>query len=341
MKILVVGAGSIGRRHIGNLFALGRDLSVTVVEPSEMGRAAVTAAFDIDVFPSVEAALDAGRWDAAFVCSPNHMHILHARLLAAAGSHLFVEKPLSLDRDEALELAPVLDRTGVSLMVGCNLRFHPGVQSLSKALSDGAIGRPLFARAQFAHYLPNWRPAQDYRATYSARKSEGGGILLDDIHEPDYLCWLLGRAHQVSGMLATIGDLEMDVEDVADYVLWHGEHLYSHIHADYLRRDKARGCELVGTEGTVVWSSRGKNPEQVAVSLFRASTGAWELMVDEPAYDINRQYVDEARYFLDCVASGVQPMNGLGEATHVISVLDRVREAAALGRSLNMTEGMT
>jgi predicted dehydrogenase len=339
VKILVVGAGSIGKRHLSNLSALGRDLSIGVAESSELGRATVTGTFGVDVFPSLEAALAEGHWDAAFICSPNHMHIPHARQLAAAGSHLFVEKPLSMDCDEARDLAPVLDRTGVSLMVGCNLRFHPGVQSLFKALSNGAIGRPLFARAKFAHYLPNWRPGQDYRATYSARKSEGGGILLDAIHEPDYLCWLLGRAHRVSGMLATIGDLEVDVEDTADYVLWHDDRLYSQIHADYLRRDKVRGCELVGTEGTVAWSSRGKNPEQVEVSLFRASTGTWERLVYEPSYDFNRQYVDEARYFLDCIADGLTPMNGLDEAAHLVSVLDRVREAAAQGLTLDVIEG--
>lgn len=337
MKVLVVGAGSIGGRHIGNLLSIGYDLSVEVIEPSASGRDAVKAAFDIDAKSSIEAVVGEDTYDAAFVCSPNHLHVPHVRLLAEAGTHVFVEKPLSLDLNEALTLWPVLKSTGVSLMVGCNLRFHPAIQGMARVIEDGVIGRPLCAHAQFSHYLPNWRPGQDYRNSYSARELEGGGILLDAIHEPDYLCWLFGDVIRVSGMVTSIGDLEIDVEDIADYIIWHGERMYSHVHVDYLRRDKARGCELVGTEGTIVWTTRGKNPEQVQVSLFKASTGAWEKVVDDPAYDPNQQYVNEVRYFLDCIADGRTPMNGLGEAIHAARVLDLVRAAAAQGRTLDVT----
>lgn len=332
----MIGAGSIGMRHIGNISKLGPEYEVSVAEPSELGRAAVSKTFGFEVFSSVETALENGSWDVSFVCSPNHMHVRHARMLAESGSHLFVEKPLSPSLKEVRDLIPVLERTGTHLMVGCNLRFHPGVKSLSEVLSKGLIGRPLFARAQFSHYLPNWRSGQDYRRTYSARKDEGGGILLDDTHEPDYLCWLLGRVHRVNGMLTKIGDLEIDVEDVADYVLWHSERMYSHIHADYLRRDKTRGCELVGTEGSVIWTSRGKNPEQVNVSLFPSSTGISEILIDEPAYDPNLQYIEEAKYFLDCIVKGIRPMNGLYEAEHLVSVLESVRHSAKQGRTLDM-----
>jgi predicted dehydrogenase len=285
----------------------------------------------LNVLASIEEALNEGAHDVAFICSPNHLHIRQAKQLAEAGCHLFIEKPVSLNRAEALRLMPVIEKYGVELMVGCNLRFHPGERGLVEALDSGRIGRPLYAMAQFAHYLPNWRPGQDYHQTYSASHEQGGGILLDDIHEPDYLCWILGEVSRVSGTLPTIGDLDVDVEDVADYVMWHGDRLYSHVHADYLRRDKAMGCELVGTEGSVVWQSRGKNPESVRVELFDAVSGVWEQVFVDDSYDLNRQYVDEIDYFLECLQQQRSPMNGLSEAIALMDVLDMVRESSRSG----------
>jgi predicted dehydrogenase len=287
--------------------------------------------FGMEAFASLDDALGAGRYDAAMICSPNHLHVRQASVLARAGCHLFVEKPLSLDLDEALSLEPVLKETGVSLMVGCNLRFHPGVKAMAQALESGRIGRPVYARAQFAHYLPNWRSAQDYRTTYSANRDQGGGILLDAIHEPDYLLWLLGQARSVRGEMLRLGDLEMDVEDTAVYVMEHESGARSEVHVDFLRRDKARGCELVGTEGTVAWSSTGKNPENVSVRLFDASTNRWEPLFERAEYDLNGQYVDELAYFLDMVGKGSEPMNGLPEAMRTMRLIEGVRQSSHHG----------
>lgn len=331
MHVVVIGAGSIGRRHIANLLSLSRAVKLTVVEPLEANRDVVREAFDILGKQSLEEALQDGPYDAALVCSPNHLHVSQAAALAEMGCHIFVEKPMSLNYGQAKSLARVLTETSVLLMVGCNLRFHPGVTALRHALEDGVIGRPLYARAQFAHYLPNWRFGQDYWQSYSANKDQGGGILLDSIHEPDYLYWLLGEVCRVQGVLARLGDLQIDVEDTADYVLWHGERLYSHVHVDYLRRDKLRGCEIVGTKGTVSWLSRGKNPESVHVELFDSATGHWETLMEDHAYDSNRMYIAEIEYFLDCLEKGQQPMNGVKEASHLMAVLDAVREASHSG----------
>jgi predicted dehydrogenase len=328
INVLVVGAGSIGRRHITNLVNLDYDLNLTVVEPSKTNREKVSCQFNVSTNASLDSALDEKRFDVAFVCTPNHLHVKQAKKLANADCHLFIEKPLSLDSKEAKSLLPVIDNSKVFLMVGCNLRFHPGVKCLTNVLQSGKIGRPLYARAQFAHYLPNWRPGYDYRKTYSANRDQGGGVLLDDIHEPDYLCWLFGKVSKACGFLSTIGNLDLDVEDIADYVLWHGDNFYSHIHTDYLRVDKIRGCELIGTEGTVVWHSRGKNPEQISVDLYTSTSGQWESLYSDDTYNQNVQYIEEIQYFLDCIIHKRRPMNGLDEVIALMDVLDMVRESA-------------
>lgn len=332
MNIIVVGGGSIGKRHIRNLLSFDAVAKVVVVDPSDLICQNIVNEFGIATFLTLESALEKEKYDVAFVCSPSYLHVSHSVVLAKKKIHLFIEKPVSLSQDEARMLLPVLKLHEVHVMVGCNLRFHPGVVQLLSGLERGLIGRPIYARAHFAHYLPNWRPGQDYRTTYSAEKNQGGGILLDDIHEPDYLCWLMGEVTAVSSSLENSGELKIDSEDIAEYTLWHKSGTYSQIHADYLRRDKSRGCELIGTNGTLVWKSVGKNPEIVTVDCFNADTDQWINLFTEESYAPNQQYIDEIEYFLDCIKRGQAPMNGASEALELIGVLDAVKQASHLGR---------
>jgi len=157
-------------------------INVTVVKPSETVCNQMTRDFGVDTYLNLEDALRAKKYEVAFICSPSHLHVLQATMLAKKSIHLFIEKPISLSLNEALELIPVVKKHKVHVMVGCNLRFHPGVVQMLSALKSAIIGRPIYARAHFAHYLPNWRPGQNYKMTYSAIKKQGGGVLLDDIH---------------------------------------------------------------------------------------------------------------------------------------------------------------
>ena len=341
MKLLVVGAGSIGRRHIKNLLRLAenRDMGLSVVEPDDVIRKRVCGERGLAGYEDMSAAFGGDAFDAAFICTPNHLHVPQAKEAVKHGCHVFVEKPLALDWRQAETLAPLLRERNRFLMGGCNLWFHPGVRTLANALAERLIGLPLYCRARFAHYLPNWRPGWDYRRSYSAQKSQGGGILLDAVHEPDYLCRLFGGVSKVWGSLCRIGDLEIDVEDTANYVLWHGGAFFSEVHVDFLRRDKARGCEVVGTHGTLVWQSEGKNPERVSVRRFDARSGEWTVLHQDEAYDLNAQYVDEMDYFLRCVEDGAEPMNGLEETLHVLKVLDGVRASSDCGRIQTIHKG--
>ncbi len=331
MHVLVLGVGSIGRRHLGNLLSLDRGVCVVAVDPFSANRNAVVE-IGVETCASLEEALCKYAFEAALVCTPNHLHVEQCRILLEAGCHVFVEKPVAVDVSEAMSLEPVLKLSGRGIMVGCNLRFHPGVRAVKKALDAGRIGRPLWSRAWFSHYLPNWRPGQDYRQTYSAQKAQGGGILLDAIHEPDYVSWLFGPVTKVQGQMGTLSDLEIDVEDVASYTMWHGSRMLSQIHVDFVRRDKSRGIEVAGTDGTLVWNSYAKNPENVSVRLFDAETSNWTSLFLNPEYDLNQQYVDELAYFLDCVETGEPFMNDLEGAVGTMRTLDGIRISSTDGK---------
>ena len=293
MRLLIVGCGSIGRRHAANAAGLA-EVGLLDAEP---GRASALAEeTGAQAFPALEAAL-AWAPQAALVAAPNDQHLPLARTLVEAGLHVLIEKPISHSLEGVDALLTMAEAHGCRLFVACNMRYHAGPAALREALTR--IGKPLFARAHFGHYLPNMRPGRDYRELYCAQRARGGGAILDSIHELDYLAWLLGPVTEVACSAATLSDLDIDVEDYAAIVLRHRSDARSELHLDYLQHHKRRGCEIVGSEGSLIWQSEGKAPERCSVRLY--SEGASTDLAASAAVDGNAAYVEMLRDFLEVV----------------------------------------
>src|ERR1700691_4579793 len=185
MRVAVVGQGSIGRPHPEIGLALGHELTVYDPDPAKTPPSGARTA--ASVRECVEGA------DAAIVASPSSGHVGHARTAIKLGVPVLVEKPLALDAAHAAELDCLAQARGTMLSVAMNLREHPGVRALSALMAEGATGSVLRASAWCGSWLPGWRPAGDYRKSYSARSELGGGVLLDvAVHELDYLLQLIG-----------------------------------------------------------------------------------------------------------------------------------------------------
>jgi predicted dehydrogenase len=309
---LVLGTGSIGRRHCANLRALGVGrLDVFDAEPERCRP--VVAELGAVAHPRLEDALAAGP-DVALVCSPPVFHVEQALAALSAGCHVFIEKPLShsLERVEELEARARARRRVVQ--VGYNLRFHPGLRIVKRLLDEGTLGRPLWAQAESAQYLPDWRPWQDYRTNYTARRDLGGGILLDGSHEVDYLTWLLGRPDELLCMAGRVSDLEVNVEDCATLLLRFPSRTMASVHLDFVQRAPARWCKIAGERGTAHWSFSARE-----VRLAPAGqAGGQELPYE---FDLNEMYVAELRHFLACVAGGAQPEVTVGQARAVLELI--------------------
>ena len=159
MKCLVVGAGSIGRRHAQNLLTLDAG-DVSVCDPDADAVAAATSTLGVKGYAALDEALAAGP-DAVLVCTPTHRHLDVARAALEADAHLFIEKPVALSLEGVAALVELAAARARTVRVGCNMRFHPGVTALRSAIEAGAAGRVRMIRAWFSHYLPNWRPSRD------------------------------------------------------------------------------------------------------------------------------------------------------------------------------------
>jgi len=297
MKALLVGAGSIGRRHLQNLKALGvSELGVVETDPEQ--RSAMAQVLKTAQFPSLELGLD---WSPDFVvvATPTHLHASHALQVARRGCHVFVEKPLSHVAEGLSEVSELVERNRLVSLVGCNMRFHPGPAKVKALLAQGLLGKVLFARVQAGSYLPSWRPGADYRANYAAREETGGGCVLDCIHEIDLTRWYLGDVREVVCMTGHVSSLEIATEDVAAIVCRHVSGAISEIHLDYVQQSYERGCQIVGEGGSIFWDFIQKE-----VRWFDGGTGQWTNFPQPAEWEVNQMYVDEMKHFIDCVASG-------------------------------------
>ncbi|MCE9639656.1 MAG: Gfo/Idh/MocA family oxidoreductase [Betaproteobacteria bacterium] len=298
MKILVIGCGSIGRRHAANAAGLAE---VAVFDANAALAQKCAQEIGARCFDKLADGL-AWRPDGAVVATPHHTHLAIAQQAIDAGADVLIEKPLSHSSTGVAAFLAAVKRSGKRVYVACNMRFHPGPSTLRKHL--GGIGKPLFARAHVGNYLPAMRPDADYRQLYAAKRDQGGGVVLDAIHEIDYLTWLFGPVRSVNCRADRISTLEIDTEDYAMLSLRHGGGMTSSAELDYLRRYKSRGCEIVGTDGTLLWQSDGKQPERCLVRIYRQAAGAWETLVDIADVDGGRPYVEQVREFMAALQGG-------------------------------------
>lgn len=324
---LVLGCGSIGKRHIANLLAFNEG-RIVAFDPVEERRRDVARRFDIRTVESVDDGLAAGP-RAVFVCSPNHVHLAQALTCARAGKHLFVEKPLSHESRCVDELVREAQRQKLHVFTGCNFRFHPGLRALKHVLSEGVLGRVVSLRAQFGQYLPDWHPSEDYRQGYSARSGMGGGVILDRIHEIDYAMWLLGDVDQVFAMAGRLTDLDIDTEDTAEVLLRFRSGAFGSIHLDYVRRTYECQLQVTGDRGSAEWSF-GRHE----VRWHTVSTGEWTAR-HWPGYAVNDMYIDELRHFLKLIDGTEEPVQTLCEAKRILDITLAAKRSAAEGRPIH------
>jgi len=308
IKIVIIGFGSIGQRHYKNLLALGyKNVFVYDVDKSKIGGGVKTLA------ELSEKSLKG--FDIAFICNPTSEHIKTALLCARASCHLFIEKPLSHSNCDLPKLLKLTKLRKLITMVGCNMRFHPCLLFIKDYIVAGKLGRVWSIRHEFGHYLPDWRPGQDYKKNYAAKKAMGGGIILDDIHEFDLLFWLADSKVFESKMISNkISDLKIETEDQAVGIFLFENGIIGSVFSDYLSKKYRRQCFISGEKGNLSWDF---NENEVVFENERKT----EIIFSAKNFAGNDMYIEEIKYFLDCVKRNRKTFNDIEIATEVLKFL--------------------
>jgi predicted dehydrogenase len=324
LKFLIAGFGSIGRRHLRNLLALGEeDIVLLRSKKSTLPEDEISG---IPQVMDIQSALDFHP-DAVIVANPTALHLDVAIPAAQAGCHILMEKPISNSSERLDILKSALDEKGGKLLVGFQFRFHPGLQKVNKLLKADAIGRPISFRVQWGEYLPNWHPWEDYRKSYSARQDLGGGVVLTLSHPLDYLGWLFGDVAGIFAFEGKMSDLDLQVEDTAEIMMHFKKDVTGSLHLDFCQQPPSHKMEIIGTSGTLLWDNADG-----AARIFQAAKGKWESFELPAGFERNDLFLAELRHFIQVMRGEVEPICGLEDGEKVMNLVSAAHLSAKFGR---------
>jgi len=307
-SILIIGFGSIGQRHYRNLANLGFK-NIGVFDPDNNNFSP-----DKDIFREKKLILEtAKKYQAAFICSPNNLHVRQALICARAGCHLFIEKPLSHNLKDVRKLEKFCRKEKLITMVGCNLRFHPCLEFIKKYSDGKKLGKIYSISHEFGYYLPYWRPNQDYRKNYAVKRQAGGGIVLDDIHEVDLLFWLnnFSKAKKHCLLFNRAGNLKIKTEDQAVSSFLFENKVLGLVSCNYLDQNYSRSMKIVGARGSLEWSFKNNK-------VWLNTKDKREKIYQLKNYDFNQAYVDEVDYFFRCIENKKGTFSSLAIAAKIL-----------------------
>lgn len=332
-RILIVGLGSIGTRHLGLARELRPDADIRVLRHQVCDH---TPGAANGVFSNLEQAVGFAP-QLSVIANPAPFHMVVAVALAKSGSHLLIEKPLATSLRDVPPLLDITRKKHLVLLTGYNLRFLASLQRFRRLLHEGVVGRVQSVRCEVGQYLPAWRPDSDYRIGVSARRNLGGGALLELSHELDYLRWIFGEVRWVRASLSKQSALDIDVEDTAHLLLGFAathmhDQLVGSVTLDFIRHDTTRLCTVIGESGSLRW-----NGLTGVVEHFPAGNGEWSELFHH-AQQRDDSYRAEWRHCLDCIESGHRPLISGEDGMAVLEIIEAARSSAQeSGRQVDLS----
>jgi len=294
MRILIIGCGSIGKRHIRNLLSLkAGDIFAFDISRKKL-REVKNISSSIKVFTDLDKIWQINP-EIAFIAVPTALHVRYAIKAANNGCHLFIEKPLSNDMRRLRELINIVRKKKIVTFLGYNYRFNECLIRTKKLLEGNVIGKIISGRAHFGSFLPARHPGEDYRLGYGGKRSLGGGVVLDALsHHLDALIFLLQQPKQVFSYCCRRSELDIDVEDLAEVLIeFSGGEVIS-LYADFIQRPYKNTLELIGSKGTILCDFAANK-----LKYYNARKKNWSIFCGDP--DSNKPYMMEIRRFIACV----------------------------------------
>jgi predicted dehydrogenase len=220
MRVLIIGYGSIGKRHEKILLNNAKITHIDIVTSQNFS--------DRKTFRSLKDVSNIESYNYFVISSPTDKHYEQLKYIDSkvSGRIVLCEKPL-FDKKRSLIIK------NNEVFVGYVLRFHPLLLMLKSFLSNERV---ISVKSYCGQYLPDWRPDSDYRDSYSAKKSKGGGVLLDLSHEIDYIQWLFGALSEVKSYQVKISDLEIDSDDMTSLVGKTKKNIFVNMSIDYISK---------------------------------------------------------------------------------------------------------
>lgn len=310
--ILVLGAGSVGRRHLKNFSALGFKVSAYDPREDRLQEAAKETKLE-NSFTLLENAMkEINKFDGAVIASPPKFHISQAKELLKFNIPLLLEKPLAKTLDEAETLAEILISNKTPVLLGYTYRWWPSIIALKQKIAEGEIGKTLRADFFMSAHLADWHPWERYQDFFMASRELGGGALLDESHWLDLMIWFFGMPAEIFADISKISNLEIDTDDNVELIARYDNGLRVNMHLDLYGRPHKKYISVTGDKGSLEWNF-------------------------ETNLDRNIMFVGLAKDFAGILNGAGRAECTVEDGIKVLKVIETARESSKTGKLLKVT----
>jgi predicted dehydrogenase len=347
MKLLFVGLGSIGQRHLRNVKRLfGEDVELSAYRVRRLNHTFsdsmtirdgvnLEEEFNIKVFTDYFEALQNSP-DVVFITNITAKHIECAMEAVQAGCDIFMEKPLSDNFDRIQELENLVREKDCVFYMGFQNRFHPCIQYARTVLAQDMLGNLLGVSNEFGERLTTMHSYEDYRQTYMAKKDMGGGPILNlQIHCFDYLQWLIGIPISVCTIVPETFGIDIDVEGAASslfsFQTHQGKIIPVYSHTDFFQFPPTHRLKIVGEKGYL-------DIDLNKAQCYLYVEGVLKEEVCFQQFVRNDMFIEELKDFFYCVQNRKQPDMNLQQGIISLRMALAAKESANNHNVVNMED---
>jgi predicted dehydrogenase len=292
--ILLIGAGSIGERHIRNLWSLGYNNIIVYRQRNLPFRDIANA--QVEIVTNWNDAL-AKKPLAAIVCTPTAQHLQQTLDCINNGIHVLVEKPLAHENIDAVTIIDAIQKNKVLVQVAYMMRYHPLLQQVKTFVESKQFGNLVNIQTFWGEYLPAWHPWEDYRTSYAAQKESGGGAALTLSHDIDVANWIGGAdVSRYASFPNHHTALEVNTNAAFDLNIVYTNNVTAHVHVNYCQPIAQRWYKFIFDQAVM------------DVDFFKSSLSiSTKENVEEvllPFFDRNDLFIAQAKDFFQRIASG-------------------------------------
>lgn len=322
MRFLIVGLGSMGKRRVRNLQALGHT-ALAGYDPRKDRREEASSKYGIDTYESFEQALAESAPNALIISTDPSLHMDYAMPAAEMGLHCFIEASV-VDSDRIALLCNQLGSSGTVIVPSCTMRYYPGPIKIRELLRQGKLGKPLNLNYLTGQYLPDWHPWEHIQDFYVSRRATGGGREI----VPFELTWLnevFGSPQPLACVKGKVTDMAADIDDIYHCLLRYPQGMLANITVEVISRPKAtRELHILGSEGRLVFSS-----EENCVRYIRVGDADWTRIplrsgtIEAGYINPEEPYISEMADFIKAVAAADRQVfpNTLEKDVRVLELL--------------------
>lgn len=302
MKILIIGLGSIAKKHISAISKLVPNSLFIALRSNNNSNTFdnVKNIFEINEVPK--------DIDFIIISNPSSLHSSAIKDILFLNKPIFVEKPVFNNILENVELLDIIKKSGIKTYIACNLRFHPSIIFIKNFLEKNRK-KINEVNLYCGSYLPSWRSDTNYTESYSAKQNMGGGVHLDLIHELDYAIWLFGFPLNYNSTKRKISQLNINSIDYCNYNLKYFQFNLSII-LNYYRITPKREIEILFEDDIFICN--------LLNSEIRNSKN--EIIFIDKSYSINNTYLNQAEYFINNLNNDKPYMNNIEESFDILKI---------------------